>query len=159
MKLAAIDIVFIILIALFMIRCFLKGFLHEFFSIAAIVLGLISSLYFYKNGGEFIRNNFMPDIKTIPEILAFIALFAIVFIIMKILERLLKDIIEGIKLGGADRFIGILFGFVEGMVVVSLILFIIRIQPLFDPGSLLSESIFAGAILPLIAEMGSSAGV
>jgi membrane protein required for colicin V production len=101
----------------------------------------------------------MPDVKTIPEIAAFIVLFGIVFIIMKILEYLLKDIIEGIKLGGADRFLGLIFGFVEGLVVVSLVLFIIRIQPLFDPGALLSESFFAGAILPLIANMGNSAGV
>ena len=159
MKLAAIDVIFIVLIVLFVIRCFLRGFIHEFFSIAAVVLGLIASLYFYKNGGAFIREKFMPDIKTIPEIAAFIVLFAVVFLVMKILEILLKDIIEGIKLGGADRFLGIIFGFVEGLVVVSLVLFIIRIQPLFDPGSLLSESFFAGAILPLIAEMGNSAGV
>ena len=159
MNLAAIDIVFIVLVALFMLRCFLKGFIHEFFSIAAIVLGLIASLYFYKNGGEFVREKFMPDIKTIPEIIAFVALFAIVFLTLKILEFILKDIIEGIKLGGVDRFLGIVFGFLEGIVVVSLILFIIRIQPLFDPGSLLSDSLFAGALLPLITGMGSSPGV
>ena len=159
MNLTAIDIIFIALIALFMLRCFLRGFLREFFSIAAIVLGLIASLYFYKNGGEFIRNNYIPDVRTIPEIIAFIALFAIVFLVMKILEYLLKDIIEGIKLGGVDRFIGIIFGFVEGIVVVSLVLFIIRVQPLFDPDSLLSDSLFARAILPLITIVGNSPGV
>jgi membrane protein required for colicin V production len=159
MNLTALDVVFIVLIALFTLRCFLKGFIHEFFSIAAIVLGLIASLYFYKSGGEFVRNRFMPETKTIPEIIAFIALFVIIFFVMKILEFMLKDIVEGIELGGVDRFLGILFGFIEGMVVVSLVLFIIRIQPLFDPSPLLADSLFARAILPLITDKGIFPGV
>ena len=88
--------------------------------------------------------------KTIPEILAFIALFLIVFLVIKLLEIMLKGIINEIKLGGADRFLGIIFGFAEGLAVISLILFVVRIQPLFDPSSILSDSFFARLLLPLI---------
>jgi len=144
------DFIFIALILIFVIRCYLKGFISELLSMAAIVLGLLASLFFYKSGGEFLRNRFWPEMKAIPEILAFIALFLIVFIVIKILEAMLKGIINGIKLGGADRFFGIIFGFAEGLAVVSLILFVLRIQPLFDPSSILSDSFFAGLLLPLI---------
>jgi len=150
--LSVIDIVFILLILLFVIRCYLKGFISEILSMAAIVLGLLASLFFYKNGAEYLKMRYWPDLKIIPEIIAFVALFLIVFIIMKLLEIMLKNIIEGIKLGGADRFLGIIFGLTEGLVVVSLILFVLRIQPLFDPSSLLSDSIFARIILPLITK-------
>jgi len=153
-----IDFIFVALVLIFIIRCYLKGFISELFSMAAIVLGLLASLYFYKNGGEFLRNRFMPEMKTIPEILAFIALFLIVFLVIKLLEIMLKGIINEIKLGGADRFLGIIFGFAEGLAVVSLILFVLRIQPLFDPSSILSDSFFAGLLLPLItgAEINTS---
>jgi membrane protein required for colicin V production len=144
------DFIFVALVLIFIIRCYLKGFISELLSMAAIVLGLLASLYFYKNGGEFLRNRFMPEMKTIPEILAFIALFLIVFLVIKLLEIMLKGIINEIRLGGADRFLGIIFGFAEGLAVVSLILFVLRIQPLFDPSPILSDSFFAGLLLPFI---------
>ena len=153
MNLSVIDIIFLVLIAIFIIRCFLKGFIGELLSMAALVLGLLAALFFYKNGGEFLRVRFWPELNVIPEIAAFAAIFLIVFLVVKILEFLLKGIIEGLKLGNADRFLGIIFGLAESIAVISLILFLLRIQPLFDSSSILSGSIFARILLPLI--MGS----
>jgi len=150
MNLSVIDVIFILLITLFVIRCYLKGFVSELLSMAAVVLGILSSLFFYKNGGEYLRVKFWPELKIIPEVIAFIALFLIVFITVKLLEIMLKGIINGVRLSGVDRFIGIFFGLAEGIAVVSLILFVLRIQPLFDSSSILSESVFAKFLLPLI---------
>jgi membrane protein required for colicin V production len=150
MSVAAIDIIFIALIVIFTVRCSLRGFVGELLSMASVVLGLLAALYFYKTGGEFVRVKFMPNLKIIPEVIAFLSLFLIVFICIKILESILKDIIEGIRLGKADRFIGIFFGLLEGIIVVSLVLFVLSIQPLFDPRSLLENSFFANLLLPFI---------
>jgi membrane protein required for colicin V production len=156
---AVIDIVFIVLAIILTVRCALRGFIGELMSMASIVLGLLAALFFYKNGGVFIREKFMPGMKIIPEILAFIALFLIVFVVIKILESILKEIIEKIRLGGADRFLGIVFGLVEGIIVISLVLFILTIQPLFDPAPVLRGSIFAEFLLPFItgSEFGAGA--
>jgi membrane protein required for colicin V production len=134
-----------------MVRCSLKGFISEVMSMAALVFGLLAALLFYKKGGALVRENFLPGVKVIPEILAFIALFLIIFIVIKILEKILKDIIEGIHLGGTDRFLGILFGLIEGFVVVSLVLLILDKQPLFDASKLLESSLFAQILLPIIS--------
>jgi membrane protein required for colicin V production len=142
--------IFLGLMGLFMIRCYLKGFISEILSMAAVVLGLLAALFFYKNGAVFIRANYLPGLKAVPEILAFIALFIIVFIIVKLLEITLKGVIEGVQLQGADHFLGIVFGFLEALAVICLILFLLRIQPLFDPSPLLSDSFFARLLLPLI---------
>ena len=157
MNFALIDVIFIALIILFTLRCALKGFISELMSMASIVLGLLAALYFYKNGGELVRVKWMPNLKIIPEIIAFIALFLIVFIAIKILEAILKDIIEGIRLGSADRFLGIFFGLVEGIIVVSLVLFVFSVQPLFDPEPMLTKSFFAGLLLPFITGHGVAA--
>jgi len=150
MNLSVIDVIFIILISVFTIRCFLKGFVGEIFSMAALIFGILASLFFYKNGGEFLRLKFWPEMKIFPEIAAFIALFLIVFLVVKIMEITLKGIIERVRLTGADRFLGILFGLAEGTAVVSLILFILRVQPLFNPSSILDDSFFARLLLPFI---------
>ena len=154
MNFAVIDFIFIALIVIFTLRCALRGFVSEIMSMASVVLGLLAALYFYKNGGAFVREKFMPNLKIIPEILAFIALFLVVFIVIKILEAILKDIIEGIRLGRADRFLGLLFGLVEGIIVVSLVLFIFSVQPLFNPLPILEHSFFANILLPLITGRG-----
>ncbi|MCL2067767.1 MAG: CvpA family protein [Treponema sp.] len=159
MDFAAVDIIFIALIVLFTVRCALRGFIGEFMSMASVVLGLLAALYFYKKGGELIRSKYLPDMKILPLVIAFVALFVIVFITIRFLEKLLADVIDGIRLGDADRFLGILFGFVEGVIVVSLVLFIFSIQPLFDPDSILANSFFARVLLPLITGAGGSANV
>jgi len=159
MNLAIIDIIFIVLIVLFMIRCYLRGFITEVLSMAAVVLGLITALYFYKNGGEFISESFMPDHKAFSQVVSFILLFLIVFILVKLIESLILSIIEGIQLGGADRVLGFIFGFAEGLVVVCLVLFVLVIQPLFNPEAILSDSFFASTLLPLITEVEIAGGV
>jgi len=151
MTFSAIDFVFIGLIMLFMIHCFLKGFVSVVFSMAAVVLGLLAALFFHKNGGEFLRTQFWPGLNVIPEIAAFVILFIIVFLVVKIIEKMLVDIIEGVSLSGADSFLGLIFGLAEGIVVVSLIIFVLKIQPLFDASTLLANSFFARLILPMIA--------
>jgi membrane protein required for colicin V production len=158
MSFAVIDIIFFVLIAIFTVRCALKGFVSELMSMASVVLGLLAALYFYKKGGEFVRIKLMPDLKIIPEVLAFAALFLIVFIAIKILEAMLKEIIEGVRLGSADRFLGILFGLVEGIIVVSLVLFLFSVQPLFDPQPVLDKSLFAAMLMPFITGNGGAAG-
>lgn len=150
MSFTVLDIIFTVLIGLFIVRCYLKGFVTELLSMAGIALGLLAALFFHKNGADFLRDRFWPDLRVIPEILAFIALFVIIFILIKFLCLMIKGIIEGIKLGGLDRSLGLIFGFAEGIVVVSLFLFIIRIQPIFNPAPLLADSFFAQLLLPLI---------
>ena len=154
MSLVVIDVIFLLLIALLAIRCFLKGIISEIFSMAGFVLGIFASLYFYKNGAAFLREQFWPEIKIIPEILAFIALFLIVFLVVKLLSMLLKGVIDGVKLGGLDKILGLIFGLIEGIVVVSLVLFLFQlIKPVIDVSAILEGSIFAKYLLPLITEM------
>ena len=153
---SAIDIIFVALIALLMLRCYIKGFVSELLSMAAIVLGVLASIYFYKNGGIYLRERFWPELTNpIPEIAAFIAIFIFIFLIGKLLEALLKGIVKGIKLGGADKFLGLIFGFAEGVALVSIILFIFQlIKPVYDASLLLEDSFIAKILIPLISDTG-----
>ncbi|GHV17699.1 hypothetical protein FACS189493_5780 [Spirochaetia bacterium] len=156
MKLEIIDIIFIVLILIMVIRAGLRGFIEELMSMAAVVLGLGGAFFFYSRGGVYIRGKFMGDTPVLPEILAFVVLFLIVFLAVKLLEYILRDIIDRVNLDGVDHFLGLLFGVVEGVVLVALILLVISIQPLFDPAPLLENSVFARFLLPFIASVGQS---
>jgi membrane protein required for colicin V production len=150
MGMASIDVVFMVIIAISALRCAVRGFISELLSVAALIFGLLAALLFFRQGAVLVRAWFLPDARIIPEIIAFIAFFLIVYITVKIIEMTLKSIIEGIKLGGLDRLLGFVLGFVEGLIIVCLLLFLISIQPFFKADSMLEDSFFAKILLPVI---------
>jgi membrane protein required for colicin V production len=151
-SIAMLDIILAILILILVVRCALRGFLTEVFSVASFIFGILGAISFYKKGTQFIRARVFQDVPILPEILAFTALFCIIFVAIKVLESLIKDIVERIDLGGVDRFMGVLWGFIEGLVCVVLVLFVLHIQPLVEKESILEGSIFAQLLLPVIEQ-------
>ncbi|MDR1389766.1 MAG: CvpA family protein [Treponema sp.] len=148
MTVSPLDLAFFILLALLTLRGFLKGFTGEFISLASFVLGLIGALFFFKNGGAFLRTNYLA-MPVLPEILAFIAVFLVVFIAGKIVEKILSDIIDKLNLEKLDKGLGLFLGLAEALALVSVVVLVLFIQPLFDSKNLVSESIFARVILHL----------
>lgn len=145
-----IDIIFAALIVLMAIHGFVNGFIEELFSWATMVLALGAAVFLYSSGAAFIRTKAMADLRYVPEILAFIAIFLLVMIVLKLLERLLKDVVEGMRLGGANKFLGAIFGLLEGFAIVAILLFVLAVQPLFDASAVIGDSFFAEILLPLI---------
>ena len=145
-----IDLIFLSLILLMLIHDYIKGFVEELFSWAALVLSVLAAVFFHSPAAAFIRTKTMENVRLIPEILGFAAIFIIVLIVIKLLEKLLKEIILGANLGGVNKILGAVFGLVEGFALTAIILFIISVQPLFDPSKVIGESIFAQFLLPFI---------
>jgi membrane protein required for colicin V production len=157
---AVIDIVFVVLIIILIVRAGVRGFVAEVFSMAALVCGILAGFFFYKNGAAFIRTK-LPDleeVQVLPEVLSFAVLFVISFVVIKLLEYLIKDLITRIKLGGLDHFLGVLVGFAEGEALAMAVLFVIHRQPLFEPASILSGSFFDRYLAPFIESAVKSLG-
>ena len=150
MNLAVIDFVFIGIIILFAMHCAVKGFVSEVMSLAAMTLGILSAIFFFRAGADFIRDKFMPEIKTLPEALAFIIIFLTVFAAVKLVEVMLKTIINGIRLGTLNRILGFIFGVAEGIVVICLLLFLINVLSFIDQNRILAGSFFAEWLMPFI---------
>jgi len=145
-----IDMIILILIALMVIRGYVRGFLTEVFTWASLLLSLWAAVLLHPAGAEFIRGRIMENVEFIPEIMAFIAIFLIVMVLVKMLEHILRDVIMGARLGGANKTLGAVFGLVEGLTLTALLLFVLSIQPLFDASSVIEGSTFAQILLPII---------
>jgi membrane protein required for colicin V production len=149
-NLPVIDYVFIFLILLMLVHGYIKGFVEELFSWAAMILAIWAGVLLNAPAAVIVREKLMPNVRVVPEILAFIAIFLIVMIIVKLLERVLKDVIAGANLGAVNKVLGAVFGVIEGFAFTLLILFVISVQPLFNPSKILGDSVFAGFLLPII---------
>jgi membrane protein required for colicin V production len=152
----ALDWIFIAVLALLGVRCLIKGFIAEVLSVAAVLLGLLAGLFLYKGAGQLLVGwglKAQPEI--LPSILGFAAVFLLAFVLVKIVERVLKEGIEAAELGGLDRALGLVLGLAEGLVLVSLVVVVMSlIQPAFKsvPGysKLTRESSITGLILPVV---------
>ena len=145
-----IDIVFIVLILLMVFHGYVRGFITELFSWAALVVAVLAAIFLHAPGAAYIRGKMMANVPYIPELLAFVGIFLITVIICKILERILKNVIIGANLGVLDKVLGAAFGFVEGIAITALIVFVLSVQPLFDASRIIAGSSFAQMLLPHI---------
>ena len=162
----ALDIIFFVLMGLLALRGLLKGFAGELFSLASLALALVASLFFYTYGAIILRSLFKQELiqmAPVPEILAFIGIFILVFILGKCAGSIVKGIIVSLSLDGLDKFLGLLLGLAEAIALIGLVVFLLKLQSFFDPQPLLDQSIFARFFLPLIEgrsiETGSIEGV
>ena len=149
-SLPVIDYIFIFLIMLMIIHGYIKGFIDELFSWAALILAIWAAVLLNPAAAAFIRQRAMQNVRVVPEILGFTAVFILVMVVIKLLEKILRDVIEGANLGTVNKILGALFGLIEGFAFVILIIFVLTVQPLFDPSKIFSGSIFAQIMLPLI---------
>ena len=149
-SLPVIDYIFIFLILLMIVHGYIKGFIEELFSWAALILAIWVAVLLNSAAAAFIRQRAMQNVRVVPEILGFAAVFILIMVVIKFLEKILRDVIAGANLGNVNKILGALFGLVEGFAFVILVIFVLSVQPLFDPSKILSESVFAQIMLPVI---------
>jgi len=149
-SLPVIDYIFIFLILLMIVHGYIKGFIDELFSWAALILAIWAAVLLNSSAAAFIRQRTMQNVRVVPEILGFAAVFILVMVVIKFLEKILRDVIAGANLGNVDRILGAVFGLIEGLAFVVLIIFVLVVQPLFSPSKILQDSVFAQIILPII---------
>ncbi len=145
---AVLDIIFIVITAVVTIRASIRGFVDEFFSKVAIIAGAVVAILFYKRATEIIQQ--YSDIKTASSVIAFLILFLMTYIIIKIIQSMLGKIFNSEMLANFDKALGFFLGLIESLILILVVLFVLEMQPFFDVQSILQKSIIAKFLLPFI---------
>ena len=125
------DIIFLVLTLFFVIKSFFKGFLSEFMSMAALICGIAVGMMFKDKLAPMLAD--LVKSTTWRPVAAFFILFIGTYILIKITEILLKNVITKIQLNSLDRILGIVWGVLEAAVIITLIVFLIYALQ-FEPG-------------------------
>ena len=135
-----IDWIFGIIIVVFAVSGLIKGFVDNVFGKLAFIAGIICGWIFYKS----LATTLLKDIKVpyAANILSFLLIFVVVFLIIKLAQMIVSKIFEWSILKSLDRTLGFIFGIVEGAAVVCLIIFLLSVQPFFDVTNLFNGSFF-----------------
>ena len=102
---------------------------------------------YYKN----IAGSVLKDVKNpyVANVLAFLLIFVVVFLVIKIIQMIVAKVFEWSILKSLDRTLGFIFGMIEGAAVVCLVIFLITVQPFFNPLNILGESFYYGLVSSL----------
>lgn len=131
------DIVFLLIICLFLFRGFWNGLIKEVSTIAALVCGLGGAYLFFQP----VAGRLMEwGLKTAAPVIAFLIVFAAIYLLISIVAHFLQSIIETINLGALNRLLGMILGFLEGFIIVYVLLTLITLQPFEGLKNLLNES-------------------
>jgi len=147
-SLSGLDIVFLILIAFAALRAGIRGFVHEFLSMAAVLLGIATAVLFSGIAAQLVQPYLGAG--TWSQVVAFLGLFLIVYVIVRLFENALNRLIERINLESLDRALGFFLGIAEGLILVFVLVLVLQLQPVFDADQLLLESEIARFLIPLL---------
>jgi membrane protein required for colicin V production len=121
-----IDLVLVILVIIATVQGFRKGFIVEFASLAALILGIWGAIKFSDWTAAFIGRTTGFHSEHMSTI-AFVLTFIIIVIVIHILGQVLDNTVKAVALGFLNRLAGIIFGVLKIAVILSIILL------LFDP--------------------------
>ncbi len=145
------DLVFFAVLIFFIIKVTVRGFIAEFFSKAAVIVGALIAVVFYKLLTPFITQLLGP--KALSPIIAFLILFLSSYLVIKLVEVLLGSLFSSKSLKSLDRALGFFLGLIEGLLIIAILLMIITIQPFVQPAAVLDDSIFAKLLSPFLFDI------
>lgn len=149
MNLPVIDMVFTIVIIALALFGMINGFINEVMGKIIPIVSIWIAFMTFRYVVEPIEKN--VNMHFVAVVLAFLMVFIACFIVLKILQLILKSIFSGYVLKSLDRFLGLVAGAFEGIALVCVVLIVLLAQPWFDTNSLLAGSIYLKLLGPVIS--------
>lgn len=156
MTIAFIDLIFIIVIIACVLMAVIKGFVASFFGKASFIVGILLGVFFAPQLDVFVAKYI--NVPYLTTIISFLIIFIFSFLLMRLIQVLIKSLFSGEIMGGLDKALGFFWGVAEGLLIVGVFCVILIVQPFFDLSELLSKSFFASKILPIFVNTESLKG-
>lgn len=114
------DIFIIIVLAYCLIRGIFSGLIREISAIVGVFAGFYGAYTYYPVVARLLAR-WISDVSYL-NILSFLIIFCVLFILVSILGVIIKYVLKIAFLGWVDRICGAGFGFVKGILIVSVVL-------------------------------------
>ena len=152
MNIVAFDIVSLIILLILAIRGTFRGFIAEIMSMASLIVGIIIAVVFTHPVSILLQRYIGESFWN--TIIAFLGLFLVSYLIIKIFESSLNTLVEKVQLEKLDQALGFFLGLLEGFLLIVILVFILRAQPLISIENLFENS-FAASIADKIIPIGT----
>lgn len=120
-----IDLVIIIILGMAMISGFINGLVREVASLAALILGIWGAIRF--SGFTAARlYDFFDMTGQYVGIIAFIITFGVIVVLIHFVGIIADKIVDAVALGFINRLLGIVFGLLKSVLVLSIIFVVLN---------------------------------
>jgi len=158
-----IDATIVIILILSMVMGFINGFIKEIASLAALILGIWGAIKFSGFTAGKLYDYFDMTGQYVG-IIAFVITFGFIVVIIHFIGIVADKIIDAVALGFINRLLGIAFGLIKSVLIMSVLFAVLNAidakRP-FLPKERIEESMFfnpisdiAPVIFPIIGEGG-----
>ncbi|MBN2657058.1 MAG: CvpA family protein [Spirochaetales bacterium] len=138
MNFTTIDIIFLIIMGIMAVRGLFRGLISELFSFGALVVGLLVAMAFSGKVAVFFSEQFGE--QSWNRGLAFFIVFILIYIALQIIERIIVKMMDETAAFSVDKGLGLLLGLFEGIIICSLLTYLLDIQTVFNTDQLLGGS-------------------
>ena len=120
-----IDAIIIIILAFAVIRGFTNGLIKEVASLAALILGIWGAIKFSDYTAGKLYDYFNMTGKYVG-IISFVVTFGIIAIVIHFIGVLLDKFLEAVALGFVNRLLGMVFGLIKSVLILSVIFVVLN---------------------------------
>lgn len=125
-----------------------RGFIREALSLVSCGVAIVCGIYFHDAGAEYLST--WISSAPIRSVAAFGLVFVCVLIICSIISHLIGFLVKKSGLSGTDRMLGLIFGFVRGVLICGVMLLVVSFSPL-KQNPVWRESFMVPQFQPLMA--------
>ena len=152
-----VDIAILVILGFFLLKGIFRGLLREVCSLLGLVLGGVFAFTFHLPLAQLLQDSFnLPAQLCIWG--SFLAIFLLLVILFAVIGFVLHRFVKLVFLGGFNRLAGAIFGIIQGVVLLSIIVLalnssvapdavrgMVKGSQLAPPFVVLGESIFTGS--------------
>ena len=123
------DLLFSLILIYFTINGLFKGFIKEIADLAGLFISCYIASEYHEKLNLIIHKYDVISDESNSQIIAFITIFLITLIIIRIISLLIQKFFEFVYLGWLNRILGSLLGFIKGFTIISIIIFCLGMLP------------------------------
>ena len=114
-SISAIDLFFLIITTLSVIKCYRKGFILSLLSASKWLLAYVVTLVLFSRIKPYFKN--IIDSEYVLDISLGIIIFVLVIFVILMINKAISKAVKFVGLGRVDSIFGLFFGFIRGYVV------------------------------------------
>ncbi len=105
-----------------------RGFIKEVLSLVSWAVALWVAVMFYAHLASLLTSYI--DTATLRFFIAFIILFIVTLILGALVNHLISQLVEKTGLSGTDRALGVMFGILRGVAIVTILVLVAGVTPM-----------------------------
>jgi membrane protein required for colicin V production len=124
-----------IVLSVILLACFVFGFLKGIIASVIHLLGLISSLVLIVRFAPLVQDGLILRFQMntlVAGILSYSLIFIMIMLLAKIIILLLHKLVSLLNLTFINRFLGAIFGLLNGFILLTIIFTVIEFLPFYD---------------------------